>query len=74
MQLPLMQANTHSHMDTHSLTGFSLHLAPLPDSVCVRVWNECLTTAVAGSNFILFSLLHVHEYRKNTCALLSPPL
>lgn len=61
---------------THSW-GFPWRLAPPAESVagwrgsawlwaCVCAWSECLTSSVADSDFIPFSLLHVHEHRKNT--------
>lgn len=41
-------------------------------SVCVSVQSERLTSSVADSDFIPFSLLHVGAHCQNTCALLSP--
>lgn len=41
--------------------------------MCMCVQTERLTSSVASSDSIPFSLLHVHEHRENTRALLSPP-
>lgn len=40
--------------------------------MCMCVQTERLTSSVASSDSIPFSLLHVHEHRENTRALLSP--
>lgn len=62
-----------------SVAKFPLCLAPLQSQsfVCVsgkRGWGgrKRLTSSVAPSDFIPFSLLLVHEHSKNTVGLLSP--